>query len=364
MRKGKVRNMFSGGNTSKGFFSRFDQIMCHKEARRIFVLKGGPGTGKSTFMKNISEIMSDRGYDTEHMHCSSDSRSLDAVVIPELKVSLVDGTAPHVIDPKVPGAVDEIINLGEYWRSSALVEKRNEIMKIGSEINSFFQRAYRYLRAAYHIYEDSSELYGKAMDKPGLNRIAGEFVRMLCDKFPSAAKPGRQRCLFASAITPDGPVSFVDDLMTLDNIYVFEGFPGSGTDIVLENIKSAVVERGFDVEVYYCGFDPGKPEHLVIPGLNTAFSTSAKYHSTDACAIRKVDFREFLDDRAISGLGPELSFNEYEFDRLLNRAVEMLSCAKRLHDELEAFYVSQLDFEGIRKKQDETVGRILALADA
>jgi len=362
MQKGKVRNMFSGGNTSKGFFSRFDQIISHRDARRIFVLKGGPGTGKSTFMKNISEIMTDQGYDTEHMHCSSDSRSLDAVVIPKLKVALVDGTAPHVIDPKVPGAVDEIINLGEFWSSPALVEKRDEIMKIGNEISSFFQRAYRYLKAACYIYEDSSVLYGSAMDTAGLNSIAREFTGMLFDEFPPAGRPGRQRSLFASAITPDGPVSYVDDLMTLDNIYVFEGFPGSGTDLVLERIKTAAVERGFDVEVFYCGFDPEKPEHLIIPELNTAFSTSSKYHPTDACAIRKVDFREYLDERAISKLSKELSFNEHEFDRLLDRAVEMLSNAKKLHDELEAFYIPHLDFDGIRKKHNETAERILDFA--
>ena len=102
MQKGKARNMFPGGNTSKGFYSRFDNIISPEEARRIFVIKGGPGTGKSTLMKNISEIMTDHGYDVELMHCSSDSKSLDGVVIPELRVALIDGTAPHVTDPKAP----------------------------------------------------------------------------------------------------------------------------------------------------------------------------------------------------------------------------------------------------------------------
>ena len=360
MQKGKVRNMFSGGNTSKGFFSRFDHIMSREDARRIFVIKGGPGTGKGTFMRNISEIMTDRRYDTEHIHCSSDSKSLDALVIPELKVALLDGTAPHVIDPKVPGAVDEIINLGEYWCDSALAEKRDEIMKVSDEIRVYFQRAYRYLKAAWHIYEDSSTMYGSAMDKVRLNSIAGEFTAMLFDVFPPAGKPGRQRCLFASAITPDGLVSYVDDLMTLDNIYVFEGFPGSGTDIVLERIKTAAVERGFDVDAFYCGFDPDKLEHLIIPEINTGFSTAGKYHSTDACANKRVDFRELLDDSAISKLGPELEYNGHLFDRLIGKAVGMISSAKKLHDELEAYYIPNMDFEGIRKKQDETVQKILS----
>jgi hypothetical protein len=362
MQKGKARNMFSGGNTSKGFYSRFDNIISPEEARRIFLIKGGPGTGKSTFMKNVSEIMTDRGYDVELMHCSSDSNSLDGIVVPELRAALIDGTAPHATDPKVPGAVDEIINLGEYWSEEALAGKRTEIMRINSEIKFFFQRAYRYLKAAYHIYEDSSALYGSAMNRAGLSSIAAEFTGILFDMLPIAERPGRRRCLYASAITPDGLVSYVDDLMTLDNIYVFEGFPGSGTDIVLERIKAAAVERGFDVEAFYCGFDPNKLEHLIIPELNTAFSTAGKYHSTDACAIKKVEFRELLDCSAISGLSPEPDYNGYEFDRLLDKAVEMISNAKMLHDELEACYIPHMDFEGIKKKQDEIVQRILGYA--
>jgi len=101
---------------------------------------------------------------------------------------------------------------------------------------------------------------------------------------------------------------------------------------------------------------------LIIPEINTGFSTAGKYHSTDACANKRVDFRELLDDSAISKLGPELEYNDHEFGRLLKKAVEMISNAKRLHDELETFYIRNIDFEGIVKKQDETVQKILSYA--
>jgi len=99
---------------------------------------------------------------------------------------------------------------------------------------------------------------------------------------------------------------------------------------------------------------------LIIPEINTGFSTAGKYHSTDACANKRVDFRELLDDSAISKLGPELEYNGHLFDRLIGKAVGMISSAKKLHDELEAYYIPNMDFEGIRKKQDETVQKILS----
>ena len=95
MPKGRIRHMFPGGNTAQGFFSYYDYILSQEEATRIICIKGGPGVGKSRFIKILVEEIQDRGYNVEYMHCSSDNNSLDGVVIPAIKVALLDGTAPH-----------------------------------------------------------------------------------------------------------------------------------------------------------------------------------------------------------------------------------------------------------------------------
>lgn len=93
--KGFVKKVFPGGNTANGFYSYYDQII-GTDATRIFVIKGGPGVGKSSFMKKIGYEMVDKGYDVEFHQCSSDNGSLDGVVIPALKIAFLDGTAPQV----------------------------------------------------------------------------------------------------------------------------------------------------------------------------------------------------------------------------------------------------------------------------
>ena len=101
-----------------GAFIEFDSSL--EGLNRIFILKGGPGTGKSSLMKDAGTVWSEKGYDIEFLHCSSDPDSVDGVIITSLQVAIVDGTAPHVIEPKLPGAVEEYINLGEAWDSKAL----------------------------------------------------------------------------------------------------------------------------------------------------------------------------------------------------------------------------------------------------
>ncbi len=351
--------MFPGGNTSKGFFSFYSYIIRQEDAKRLFILKGGPGTGKSTFMKKTAAELLDRGYDVEYMHCSSDNSSLDGIVIPAIGVAMIDGTAPHVVDPKNPGVVDEIINLGDYWSEAGMLKHRQKVLGVNKEIGSLFARAYRYLKAARQIYDDSAFLYGRAMDEAQINILAKSYIDELLSGAPLSNTTGYDRRLFASAITPDGLKNYLDDLLTISNVYVLEGFPGAGTDKLLEKLKSAALERGFSTEAYYCALDPEKLEHLVIPALDAGFTTQNKYHSTDVCAVRNEDFHRMLNEAILETSKTELEFNEEEFNKLLDKAEKIIHGAKAFHDELESCYIPYMDFAAVQKLWEKTMERIL-----
>lgn len=74
-----ILDFFLGGNTPEGFVSLFDEITGLYKDYVSYVIKGGPGTGKSTMMKKCaSEARAFEPY-LERIHCSSDPNSLDAV---------------------------------------------------------------------------------------------------------------------------------------------------------------------------------------------------------------------------------------------------------------------------------------------
>lgn len=93
-RKDDKIKFFLGANTYRGFCSLFDQLKCD-DSWQTYVLKGGPGTGKSSGMKKIADTIGDKN--TEYIFCSSDTKSLDAVILHHKGVSIADGTAPHVV---------------------------------------------------------------------------------------------------------------------------------------------------------------------------------------------------------------------------------------------------------------------------
>ena len=86
---------FLGANAPTGFYSLYDHLLPPEQARAIYILKGGPGCGKSTLMRKVAAWAQEAGLETEYILCSGDPDSLDALILPGRAVAIVDGTAPQ-----------------------------------------------------------------------------------------------------------------------------------------------------------------------------------------------------------------------------------------------------------------------------
>lgn len=361
-----IRRMFPGGNTSLGFFSFYDQII-KADAARVFLLKGGPGVGKSTFMRQIGETMLQEGYDLEYHHCSSDPSSLDALVIPKLQTAIIDGTAPHVVDPKNPGVVEEILNLGDFWNESGLKKDKDQIIQVNKKIKDCFNRAYTYLRIAGEIHKDLISLNQKAVRLEILYKLAAEIRGKIFgeNSLTTHTFSTDHRKLFASAITPNGLVNYLETIFKAGNgederIFILEGPPGCGKELILRNLLMATIEKGYGTETFYCPLHPEKPEHLYLPQLKTGVISSHyphKYAGNKGAEV--INLAPLLlpgDELAKEAMRED----ELVYDDLLEKAISWLKRAKNLHDKLEAFYIPHMDFADLEELRKKTVARILS----
>jgi len=361
--KGYIKRVFPGNNTPRGFFSYYDYII-PKDATRVFVIKGGPGVGKSTFMTSIARDMVELGYDVEIHHCSSDNNSIDGVVFPAIGIGIIDGTFPHVVDPKVPGAVDEIVWLGEFWDEESVRSKKEEILQAQKASDSVFKRAYRFLKAAQIVYEDWESVYMEAMDFGKANMIAAQIIKENFGSIRVSPKPGFQRRLFASAITPDGMVNYLNTIVArCEKRYVIAGYPGTGKSFLLEKVAKATLERGFFVETYHCPLHPEKVEHVIVPDLKLALTKSIEPHTyvpveTDII----VDMNQCLNDDIVEKHYPYIVRAQEEFRRLFDSAIHYIGQAKQYHDAMEACYAPYMDFAGIDQLREKILSKILAYA--
>lgn len=93
------------------------------------LIKGLPGTGKSTLMKAIGTEAEERGFDVLYGWCGLDPTGVDLVQIPELSVCLLDATKPHAYDPERTG--DELLDLVQMCEEN---KASDEKIKVISEI--------------------------------------------------------------------------------------------------------------------------------------------------------------------------------------------------------------------------------------
>lgn len=364
MANSMVRHMFPGNNTSQGFFSYFAYILPQPQAKSIYCLKGGPGVGKSTFLKRIGERMALEGFDLEYLHCASDPDSLDGLVIPKLGVALVDGTAPHVTDPVYPAAVDEIINLGEYWDEQAIRSNRGEIVRINGEIKRQYKRAYKYLAAAKCLMDDILETYEAATDKAGSLLQAQDIIDRELAQTPVKGRLGNTRRLFASAITPAGIVNHPESLVDgAGKVYSIVSRWGVGVHEMLERVAAEAVFRGLDVELYYCPLAPEtRIEHMLIPELKLAFISEKDGFEMKGRKQTILDMTQYTDLRQTAPYKDATEFSAGTFHRLLEEAISALAQTKELHDELEGYYIPHMDFGRVQQKEEEVCEQILKLA--
>ncbi|NLA12453.1 MAG: hypothetical protein GX883_10090 [Firmicutes bacterium] len=365
MAQGKIRKMFAGSNSAYGFYSFYDQII-EDNATRIFVIKGGPGVGKSTFMKNIARELTSSGYDAEFHCCSGDSESLDGIVFPQLQIACIDGTSPHMVDPKNPGAVDEIVNLGEFWDEAKVIARRDDILSSNRETARLYRRAYRYLAGAKLFLDEVEDYYreNRCLDTAGLNRLALQAIgEIFQEKVNKNELARRERHLFATAITPDGPISYLDTIVSPDfRRYIISGDDGTGKNELIARVKDAAIMRNFFVEIYHCALDPTKIDHLIIPQLKTAVLNSVTPH----LLIPAGDDRLIETDAYVKNPGSHLQ-KERELARKLyeqsfSAAIDYIARARTVHQKLESYYSPSMRFVEINRLTEMVLEKIISYA--
>ena len=195
---------FLAANTPEGFVSFFDELYNPYKSSQAYIIKGGPGTGKSTFIRKIARAFEEKGFDTELVYCSSDPDSLDGLIVPEKGFSICDGTAPHVMEPRFPGAVENIINLGQFWDERKLRKSADEIRRLFIENSLYHRQSAGYLAAAGHVNRQNRKIATSYIKREKTDSFSARFIyrelplkkkKPAREAFSAALLLQRKRCM-------------------------------------------------------------------------------------------------------------------------------------------------------------------------
>lgn len=348
----KIRRMFPGGNTSEGFYS-YHKYIGNNNLKKIFILKGSPGSGKSTLMSQIGEMMRSDGHNIEYHHCPSDKDSVDGLVVCDLKIAILDGTSPHMIDPELPGIVDEIIDLGKYINSKRIVKYKKEIVEAKKNNKKCYRRTYAYFRAAKEVLDEIVKNNCETVEFGEINKIINELIEEIYGQKDKKIIIGRERHLFSRAFTPDGLVDHTDTLINnIEKVYFVKGEYGTGKSTLLKEIYKEGIVRGFNVEVFHEPLIPQKIGTIVIPELNVAITTSILAEND---CYKSIDLNRYFNSRF------KIEEDYKMFSNLIDAGINSLYGARKNHDILENLYHQAIDFEGIASEKENIIKRIQSL---
>lgn len=345
--------VFAGGNTPQGFFNLFADFF-PPEGQRLFLLKGGPGTGKSSLMRKLEDRLTKEGLAVERFLCGSDPKSLDAIYFPQIGVGMMDATSPHERDPRYPGAVDEILPLGNHWDGAALRKNAAHIRELSNAISTNFARSYRYLAACAPLQAQVHSLAADHLDLPFFQQLSGEITGQVLENADNA--PGRIRHFMGSAIAAHGWVNELGNLTAMPKRMVLSSPFTGGWSGALGSLLAELSRLNIEVIALRDILDPHQIVHLYLPRAGFAILTSCPHHAIDS---KPGDISYALP--VPEGLIEE-SFALQTQNALLNQASSTLKEAMSLHDDLEGIYAQAMDFAKNDALADRLVQELLSNA--
>jgi len=357
--KAEYIDFFMGANTPVGFVSRYDQISQDSNIKKIYVIKGGAGTGKSTLMKKIGEACSESGGVIERIHCSSDPDSLDCVMVGKRGFAILDGTPPHPMEPQYPGAFEKLVNLYPCWDEEKLEKSLDEIKSCVAEYTGYHKKACNYLYIVASLLKSNMLIAQEYTDYDKINRYVNRIVKK--EFLKASGEKAEEKIRFFSAVTPKG-VKFYDVTAKAlcDKIYVIEDDIGAVSKYMLGEIRKAALSRNFSIISGYCVTSPHeKLEHIIIPKLKLAFLTSNKFHRVEYLKPQKrVKASNFTDVAELNNKKNYITFNKKASKSFLEETVRCMQEAKKHHDALESFYIPCVDFDEVNKIQDGLLDKL------
>ena len=340
-------NFFASANGYGGFKSYFGEVFSSEKFDKIFVLKGGPGTGKSTLMKRIAKELSNEKLNAELFWCSSDAKSLDGVIIEndKAKIAIVDGTAPHERDAVIPGAIDVIVSLGDSLDQNALGDSRESILKLNEKKKECYKIAYDKLSKSSVFDTNIKAEIINAIDNSALEDTMNNILKL---GFQTQSSVSGVRLI--SSFSKDGYAALESFKASLSDFYTVRGEYGS--DFVFMTLLADRLEKeGVGFIKLVSPLDPKTVEGIYFKDSNTAVICGV--YENVIC-----DTRDFINVKEKSAFIEKMKALEYCRSIYLAEAAEALKEASRYHFELENLYSKAVNFEIVNAKTENILAQL------
>ncbi|OLO40382.1 hypothetical protein BTR23_07805 [Alkalihalophilus pseudofirmus] len=170
--------VFFGAATPKGAVHFIEELTSELKTR--YIIKGRSGSGKSTLMRKIATEAIHRGMNVTYFLCGFDPSSVDMIIIEDLGIAILDGTAPHVINPTSDR--DKVIDMFEFCIDPSIEETdMSAITQCDTNYKSCMKEGTAHLMKAKEVQDVIDEYYDLITVKEQLEIIQNDAIQKLIE---------------------------------------------------------------------------------------------------------------------------------------------------------------------------------------
>lgn len=335
---GNLINYYGMGNTAKGSVDFYQSIF--QGLNTIYGLKGGTSSFKTQLLKKISNNYS-KLYKVDVINSSIDINKIEGIIINELKIAIVDLTPIHGKKP-VNSEVDLIeIDLTEAENKNILKINNLNLNALKKSFSENIKKATKEYEKALEIHDIWETFYISNMDFKRANNLSNKITDKIVPKEKINESLGVIYDRYLGAATPVGSKDYIINLTDGLKRYFLKGRPGTGKSTILKKIANKLIEKGYNIEVYHCGFDPNSLDMVICRNLNLAIfdSTSPHEYFPDKEDDEVIDvYKECVKAGTDEKYSKELNQIIKRYKEKVKLGTRYLGLAKVISDKIEAVY--------------------------
>ena len=313
---------FASANTGDGFVNFLDKIA---QDGFMYIIKGGPGTGKSTMMKKIAQHFWEAGNSIEYYYCSTDPESLDGIRIVDKNVAIVDGTAPHIVNPQIVGVTHKILDVGQFVGN--ILKHKETLENLTLQKGNCFKNMYGYLSAARQLDDINFDIAKSHISE----KLVAKKAKDLFAKIKKFDVQDQNKTLFLQSINTN-----LVDLGKQNKFKKVVFLAGRYEAFMVFEALSKMLQKN-------------KICHTkILDSLNSKFINAIVLNN-------KIIIKNIKNNIKTN---KKIENNNILIKNIVKNASAEVGLARQIHKKLEEIYVPNVDFAGLENLSQKTIEEI------